>query len=127
MDEKIVLISQVNGRNTINFLGAFPVNKFALKRGQRIYLSEAEYEFVKSNVPHLLDSKFILEGQQPKEPENDQLTPEDFFKLHHAKAKSQIKEMELEKVESLIDFANMNELDNAVVNALIKRSNELGE
>ena len=127
MDEKVVLINQVDGRFTINFLGAFPNNKFALKKGQKIYLSKEEFEFVQSNVPHLLGNQVILEGEEPKEPKHDHLDPEEFFKQHHATAKAQIKEMELKEVESLIDFANTNELDNAVVNALIKRSNELGE
>ena len=128
-NKKINVISLVEGRFTINFLGAFPHNKFALNKGQKISLTQEEFDFVEANLSHLFGKSIVLEGQENKvDPKSsDELKPEEFFKLHHAKAKAQIKELELKDVDSLIDYANDNEIDNTVVTALVERSNELGE
>lgn len=128
-----VLINQVDGRFTINFEGSFPNNKFALKKGQKIYLTEEEWDFVQSNLPKIIGNQVTIEGDSPESPRPEQgsggsdVDSEEFFAQNTNKAKAQIKKMKTNDVEKLITYANENELNNKIVDALVDRSNELNE
>jgi hypothetical protein len=129
MDYKKALINKSVGRNAINFQGVFPVNKWAKPEG-KVYLSEAEWEWVQNAIPHLLGVSWVEEGQEPKEvhPAKKKKTVDpEFFKLHHNTAKSQIEEMSLEDIDAYIEYADENNIVGGVVNALIKASNEKSE
>jgi hypothetical protein len=128
-----VLINQVDGRFTINFMGSFPNNKFALRKGQKIYLTEEEWDFVQSNYPHIVGNQVIVEGNeqvedstQSPDQEGDEGDQSQFFEQNTNTAKAQIRRMEAEDVSKLIDYANYEELNNKIVDALVERANELG-
>jgi hypothetical protein len=110
LDKKeIVLINKGKSKLTVNFQGAFPVNKVAPKGG-KMYLSEREYEWVQANYPHILEGKnqrLYLENEVPVEPEY--MNDEDFFGQHHTKVKSAIASMETEEVEKRYRFAQLQE------------------
>ena len=134
MDEVAkVLINKTPGRFTINFMGAFPNNKWTAKKNGKIYLTDREWEWVQTNIPHIIEKGLlVVEGsKQEKEVnqnEQNEINPEAFFKQHHAKAKSQISKMtNLDDINKLIDYANDNELEGSVVDALVERANQLGE
>lgn len=124
MAKEIILVNKVEGMFTINFRGDFP-NKTARRKGQKIYLTEKEFDYVKNNYPEILGEKVVLEGEEVKE-ETSNVDAESLFELHHAKAKKQISEMtDKKEIDDLIHYANMNELNNSVVDALVEKSNEL--
>lgn len=131
MAEKIekVLINNDIGRFTINFLGNFP-NKWA-NPGGKIYLTEKEWDFVKVNLSHILEKGFLSEeGSEKvkvKTKAKDETELAKFFDQNTNKAKAQVKKMELNDVNELIEYANDHEIDNALVTALMNRANELGE
>lgn len=123
-----VLINKVDGRFTINFLGAFPHNKFALRKGQRIYLNEMEWDFVKNNLSHIIGNQVTIEGEEEEVEEKKKeegLSPEQYFEQHHSTARSQIKGLAKETIDEYIEYANENEINNKTVDQLIERANEL--
>src|SRR5699024_7945984 len=105
-------------------------NKFALKKGQKIYLTEEEWDFVQSNLPKIIGNQVTIEGNSPESPKPEQgsdVDSEKFFAQNTNKAKAQIKKMKADDVEKLIAYANENELNNKIVDALVDRSNELNK
>lgn len=126
-----VLINKTLGRMTINFLGAFPQNKWTNKENGKIYLTGKEWEWVQTNIPHVLEKGFLIEeGSVTNVKTNSDKAKEfeSFFKQHVNKAKAQIAKMDdLDEINALIDYANDHEIDNKAVDALVERANELGE
>ncbi|MGG1547149.1 hypothetical protein ABE347_06620 [Bacillus paralicheniformis] len=126
-----VLINKTPGRMTINFLGAFPQNKWTNKENGKIYLTEKEWEWVQTNIPHVLEKGFLIEEGSVTNVKTDSDKAkefESFFKQHVNKAKAQIAKMDdLDEINALIDYANDHEIDNKAVDALVERANELGE
>ncbi|MEM5838869.1 hypothetical protein [Bacillus sp. LMB3902] len=126
-----VLINKTPGRMTINFLGVFPQNKWTNKENGKIYLTGKEWEWVQTNIPHVLEKGFLIEeGSVTNVKTNSDKAKEfeSFFKQHVNKAKAQIAKMDdLDEINALIDFANDHEIDNKAVDALVERANELGE
>lgn len=121
------LVNESKGRFTINFKGAFPNNKWAMPGG-KIYLTKPEWDFLKVDSPHVIDEILVEEGKKPKKEKKDKKDLASFFEQNTNTAKSKIRKMESkEDVEELIRYANDNELNNKIVDALVKRSNELGE
>jgi hypothetical protein len=129
--KEIVLINNTGGRNTVNFKGTFPQNKWTGKKGGKIYLTEREFEWLEINHPHALGKSWIVEGSGQKvevEEKTDEERHAEFFKQHVNKAKSKIAKMEsLDEINELIEYASFNEIDNKAVDTLIERANELGE
>ncbi|QJT70418.1 hypothetical protein [Microcystis phage MaeS] len=127
-DTEIVLINKSRGKFTINFQGAFPVNKVAAKDA-KLYLTEREYEWAQSNIPHVLEGdnkRLYLESELEASPEQDDyLSDEEFFKQHHTKVKAGIAKMELEEAESRYRYVQLNEVTEAVKKALEDRLLEL--
>jgi hypothetical protein len=130
MDYHKVLVNTSPGRNTINFQGAFPVNKMAKKPGGKIYLSKAEWEWVENAIPHLLGVSWCEEGKEPEQdhPERPKVEVDSkLFEMHHKTAKSLIDDMDQEEIDAYIKHADENELKGAIVNYLIETSNAKSE
>jgi hypothetical protein len=119
--EHVLINKGCKGKFTINFMGAFPQNKWAMPNG-KIYLNDKEMDFVKATYPHVLGKQLVLEGQEPEVKKED-----DFFKLHHTQWKSQVAEMSIEEVESKLAEANEKGIEGKIVEALKVRQEELSE
>lgn len=127
MEKEVVLIVNTKGPLYINFEGAFPVNKWANPKG-KIYLTEREWDWVQVNVGHLLGNKLLVEGQEPDEEQAETEVDASIFKLNTNKAKAKIRRMtDIDEINGLIDYANDNEIENKIVDALVQRYNELSE
>ena len=114
-EKEIVLINKAGQLFTINFMGAFPINKWANPDG-RYYLSPKEYDFVKSNFSHLLGKQLVLEGEEGEGYNQvDEVSAEAFFTMHHTKQKAAIKEMSDEKLQDLLDYADLNDITKKIV------------
>lgn len=138
--EEVVLISNVDGRFTINFMGAFQ-NKWTKGKGGKLYLSEREFEFFKLNYPHLLENKTVSvlgqekeesakenDGEKDQDKNDQEIDPKEFFEQHTNKIKSQVKEMDnKDQIDKLLEYADENDITTKAVDALMDRYNELGE
>ena len=114
-EKEIVLVNKTNHLFTINFMKVFPTNKWALPDG-KYYLTQKEYDFVKSNYGHILGKKLVLEGEEAEGyNEIDELSPEAFFVMHHTKQKAAIKEMSDDKLQDLLDYADLHDITKKIV------------
>lgn len=133
MEEKVekILINNRIGKMTINFMGSFPNNKWVKNKGDKFYLNKREWEWVKSNIPDVLESGALIEEGKESElitDDDGEKKLKEFFAMHTNKAKAKIKKMDsIKEIDELIDYANDNELENKIVDALVERANELGE
>lgn len=131
-ENEIVLINKSKGKLTINFQGAFPQNKSAAKDG-KIYLSDKEFDWVKSTYPHILEGKsqrLFKEGEEPSGSQGGASGSDDnaaFFAQHHSKVKSAIKEMSEEEAEAKLKYAQLNDVSEGTVKALEDRILELDQ
>ena len=124
-EKEIVLINKSKGKFTINFLGAFPINKSAPKGG-KLYLTEREFEWLQANSPHILDGESKrLYRKDELEVEAEVMSNEKFFSQHHAKIKSAIAEMNAEEAQMRYDYAQLHNVSKGVLKALEDRILEL--
>lgn len=131
MDEKeIVLVNKSKGRFTINFQGAF-VNKHAVKDG-KFYLTEKEYDFVKSTYPHILEGKtkrLYLESEldESGKAESIEQTDKEFFAQHHNTVKKAISKMDKSELEKKYKYVKLHEdeVSPSIVKAIEDRMLEL--
>jgi hypothetical protein len=129
-EKEIVLINKSKGKFTINFQGAFPQNKWAVRDG-KIHLSEKEYEWVKATYPHILkgdSQRLFKEGEEPAKAAGSASGEDEnkaFFSQHHNKVKSAIKEMDEEEAQAKLNYAQLNDVSDGVVKALEDRILEL--
>lgn len=109
-------------------------DKISRKKGTTLYLTEEEADYVRFNYPDSLENGvFYFEGEEielNEAKETGKLMNIDdkaeFFKLHTNSAKAKIKKIDDTKlIDELIDYANDNEIEGKVVDALVKRYNEL--
>lgn len=124
-EKEIVLVNKSKGKFTVNFQGAFPVNKMAPKNG-KIYVTEREYEWIQINYPHILEGeekKLYLENEAPVE--NNKLDDETFFKQHHNTVKSAIAKMDAAELEQRYRYAQLKEVSEGIVKAIEDRILEL--
>lgn len=124
-EKEIVLFNKSKGKFTINFQGAFPVNKVAPRDG-KLYLTERELEWAKINFPHLFEGeqkRLYFENELTVEPEV--MEDEAFFKQNQKKVKAAIAKMDSEETEKRYRYAQVNEVSEAIVKALEDRILEL--
>ena len=127
------LVNKTKSRIAINFLGAFPNNKWANTDG-KIYLSEEEWDWVQTNIPHWLEKgKLVEAGSENDKPvkstSDEEKEMQEFFEKHTNSAKSVISKMtDVEQIDKLIEYGNDNDVHNKkIVDLLAKRYNELSE
>ena len=133
MEDNIILISNYEGRFTINFMGAFPTNKWTNKKGGKIYLTPREAEWVELNLSHLLDKgKIYWEADGVQEINDDSVgklsedEKAEFFELNTNTAKAKVRRMkDIKIVNELIDYANENEIESKVLDYLVDKANAL--
>lgn len=114
-EKEIVLINKAGQLFTINFMGAFPINKWANPDG-KYYLTPKEYDFVKANYSHILGKQLVHEGEEGETYNQiDEVSPDAFFTMHHTKQKAAIKEMSDEKLQELLEYADLNEINKKIV------------
>lgn len=128
-DTEIVLVNKAKGRFTLNFQGAFQ-NKTAVRDG-KFYLTEKEFDYVKTNYPHILEGetqRLFKEGEEPTYTGAGTSTQDEnaaFFAQHHTKVKSAISQMEAEEADAKYRYAQGHDVSAAIVKALEDRILEL--
>jgi len=121
-EKEIVLVNKARGRFTINFQGAFQ-NKSAVHNG-KFYLSQKEFDFVKSTYPHILEGdtqRLFPEGEEPKNFNGLEMSNEEFFAQNTNKIKAAIKEMDESELDERYNYAQLNDASDAVIKALENR------
>lgn len=125
-NQEIVLVNKSMGRFTINFQGVFPRNKFAKKDG-KIYLTDKEFDYVKSTFPHVLEGeeKVLYLENELAALEQAEEDIKKFFEQKPAKIKAAIAKMDEKEAESKLNYAQLNEVDDEIVKAIEDRILEL--
>jgi len=131
-EKEIVLVNKSKGRFTINFQGAF-ANKHAVKDG-KFYLTEKEYDFVKSTYPQILEGKtkrLYLESEldESGKAESVEQTDKEFFAQHHNTVKKAISQMDETELEQKYKYARLHddEVSASIIKAIEDRMLELGK
>lgn len=134
MEKDIVLISNVDYTLVIN-VGSSE-DKVSRRKGTKMYLNEREADYVRFNYGESLENGlFYFQGEEVELNEakinNTALSTsekEEFFELNTNTAKAKVRKMtDLKAIDELIEYANNEEIESKIVDALVKRYNELSD